>query len=316
MIRHFLNYILFAFTMFAAGAPAVGGGDGGSGSTGSTTGNQPVSSQPSGSGSVGDGTSASATGATQPQGDQNIRQLREAYDGLKSKYEPWEKLGVKPDQVTQYQTGYQQVFGEVSNIASTLGYSEQDVAEAIQAKGLLPVLDFLRNQAWENEQAQNGDPQAQQTVNMREQMEELVTQTIGPIQQRENQRMTSEANALVDRTVHQLAVESFKAEGLDAANIPQDEMFMLTTAVYEILKYDEAALKAIKYEGKTAAVQQAFQEARNYLDKYYLARSGRDRARLQPVNNGGRPQQQQQNGKRPSLDEMIDSPELINAKYR
>jgi hypothetical protein len=34
MLKHFLHYFLFAFTMFAAAAPAVGGGDGGAGDGG------------------------------------------------------------------------------------------------------------------------------------------------------------------------------------------------------------------------------------------------------------------------------------------
>src|SRR5262249_31902041 len=140
-------------------------------------------------------------------------------------------------------------------------------------------------------------------------------QAVGPIQQRENQRMTHEANALFERTVHGLAVESFKAEGIDVANIPPDEMYLLTSATSEILKYDDNALRELKYNGKTAAIQKAFQEARTTLDKYYLARSGRDRARINPnpgnANGNGTGQQQQQ-AKRPTLDEMIDNPSVID----
>jgi hypothetical protein len=90
-------------------------------------------------------------------------------------------------------------------------------------------------------------------------------------------------------------------------------MFMLTTAASEILKYDDAALRELKYGGKTAAVQKAVREAATLLDKYYLARSGRTAARVQPPRPGQPAQQPGQ--KKYSLDEMIENPALVNPKY-
>lgn len=249
-------------------------------------------------------------GEVQPQGGQpqqgadNIRQLREAYEGIKAKYEPWDKLGIKPEQVTQFSGVYQKLHTEVATLGRNLGYPDDEIAEAL-AEDPVRTLDFLRNQAAQGQQAEQGQPDLQELV------QQHVEQAIGPIQQRENVRMTNEANAVFERTVHGLAVESFKAEGVDVAQIPPDEMFMLTSAVSEILKYDEGALRALKYEGKTAPIQQAFQEARTYLDKYYLARSGRERAKVQPA-RPGQPVQQQSGGRKPTLDEMIDNPSLID----
>lgn len=253
--------------------------------------------------------------ATDPsqQGGQvdGLRQLRETYENLKKEFEPWQKLGAKPEQVNQWKAGYEEVFNEASELAQNLGYEESDLSEAIQAKGLSAVRDFLRQQAWQRQQAAQGDQGAQSELAMREQMEELVQQHIGPIQERENLRQTEAANQLFERTVHQLAVEHFKAEGLDVAQIPQDEMSLLMSATSEILKYDEKALLALKYEGKTAAVQQAFKEAQTYLDKYYLARAGRDRARLQPA-RPGQPQQAQPGAKKYTLDELAEDPSRID----
>lgn len=308
MLRHFLNYLLFTFTMFAAAAPPLGGGTSAdNGGSGAPSGGAPGSSggtQPADQGGTG------APGAAQvppAQGADNIRQLREAYEGIKSKYEPWDKLGIKPEQVGQFQGVYQKLHTEVATLGRNLGYPDDEIAEAM-AEDPVRTLDFLRNQAQQGQQANDQQPDLNELV------QQHVEQVVGPIQQRENIRITNEANALFERTVHQCAVESFKAEGIDVSQIPQDEMFMLTSAVSEILKYDEAALKALKYEGKTAAVQQAFQEARTYLDKYYLARSGRDRARVAPA-RPGQPVQQP-NGKKPTLDEMIEDPGVVNAKYR
>ena len=245
-------------------------------------------------------------GGPPAQGADNIRQLREAYEGIKAKYEPWDKLGIKPEQVTQYSGVYQKLHTEVATLGRNLGYPDDEIAEAM-AEDPVRTLDFLRNQAQQGQQADQAQPDLNELV------QQHVEQVVGPIQQRENARMTNEANALFERTVHGLAVDTFKQEGLDASQIPQDEMFMLTSAVSEILKYDEGALRALKYEGKTAAIQKAFQEARTYLDKYYLARSGRDKARIAPP-RPGQPAQPQQ-AHRHTLEEMAENPGLINPKY-
>src|SRR5579859_65357 len=58
----------------------------------------------------------------QPGQVDGFKQLREAYDGLKAKYEPWDKLGVKPEQVTQFSGVYQKLHGEIASIGRELGY--------------------------------------------------------------------------------------------------------------------------------------------------------------------------------------------------
>lgn len=246
----------------------------------------------------------------QPQTDQGLKQLREAYEGVKAKFEPFEKLNVKPEQIQQYSGVYQKVYNEASAVGRELGYPDEEIAEAL-AEDPLRTIEFLRNQA------QTAHEQRQQAGGP-EQLEDLVRQyvepVLGPIQQRENQRMTDSANQLFEQTTRQLAVESFKAEGIEVGNIPADEMDFLMTATSEILKYDDQALHSLKYEGKTASIQKAFQDARTALDKYYLARSGREKAKLTPARPGA-PVPQQNNGRKPTLDEMIENPALVNAKY-
>src|SRR5437899_291129 len=89
---------------------------------------------------------APAQGQGQSQGDGNIRQLREAYDGLKSKHEAWEKLGVQPEQVGQFQGVYQKVFGEVSVLGRELGFPDEEIVDAL-AEDPIRTLDFLRTEA-------------------------------------------------------------------------------------------------------------------------------------------------------------------------
>jgi hypothetical protein len=245
---------------------------------------------------------------SQPQTD-GLRQLRETYENLKKEFEPWQKLNLKPDQVTQYQGVYTKLHTEAASIGRELGYPDAEIAEAL-AEDPVRTLDFLRNQA--SQASENREQPGEQ--DLQDLVQQHIQQAIGPIQQRENLRMTNEANSLFERTVHGMAVEAFKSEGItDPAQIPPDEMSFLASATSEILKYDSAALQALKYEGKTAAIQKAFQEAKTYLDKYYLSRSQREQARVQPARPGVAPRQQE--NRRPSLDEIIDNPGVLGKQY-
>jgi len=326
MIKHLLNYFLFACTMFAAGAAPLGGGGGTGAGSGADAGAGAGTGGGTGSGSgagPGQGSGAgqgSGTGGGGGQQDVGLKQLRETYEGLKAKFEPYEKLNLKPEQITQFQTVYQKTFEAAASIGRELGYPDEEIQEAL-AEDPQKTLEFLRNEA---QRMQQGGRQRDDGRDLQDLVAQHVEQAIGPIQQRENVRITNEANALFERTVHSEIAAICKQEGIDVASLPPDEAFMIASAASEILKYDEKALKELKYEGKTAAVQKAVRDAVAHLDKYYLARAGRDRNRIQPPNRGGQ-QQQQQPGKRPSLDEMIDNPELIdqaqgrsgaNAHYR
>jgi hypothetical protein len=249
-------------------------------------------------------------GTPPPVNDTGLRQLREAYEGVKAKFEPYEKLGVSPDQISQYSGVYQKAFGEAQAIGRELGYPDSEIAEAL-AEDPIRTIDFLRNQAnmAQQDRTQSGEADLQELI------QRNVEQALGPIQQRENVRITDAANQLFETTVRQLVVDAFKAEGVDVGNIPADEMDLLMTATSEILKYDPVALQSLKYEGKTASIQKAFQDARNMFDKYYLARSGRERARISPPRPGQPPARSDQQGRKPTLDEMIENPGLIGQKY-
>jgi hypothetical protein len=321
MLKHILQSILFFGTFFAAGAPAVGGGgaDSGAGAGTSGAGVSGSGQGPAGAGGAdrgaGSGQPGAGAGTGQPgaqsQTDQGLKQLREAYEGVKAKFEPYEKLNLKPEQITQYSGVYQKVFGEAQAVGRELGFSDEEIAEALHEDPLLTI-QFLRSEA---AKAQQNRQQPGQGQDLNELVRTQVEEALGPIQQRENVRMTDQANALFEQTARQLAVEMFKGEGVEAGAIPADEMNPLMTATSEILKYDQGALRALKYEGKTAAIQKAFQEARTFFDKYYLSRSTRERSKLQPARPGQQQQPGQQPGKKPTLDEIINDPGVINQKY-
>lgn len=303
-MKSFLNWFLFLGTMFAAGSSPLGGGGADTGgNSGGTGGNAPAgdSGQPAASG----GTPAAGTGQVLTPA-QAPAELRAAYDALKAKYEPYEKLGVQPDQIGQFQGVYQKTYTEVANLGRGLGYEDDEIAEAL-ATDPVKCLDFLRAEAQRMQQGgqeRGGDRDLEELVNQH------VQQALGPIQQRENVRMTDAANNLFESTARSEIAAIYKSEGIDVANIPQDEMFMLVSAASEILKYDEEAIHALKFEGKTAPIQKAVREAATFLDKYYLARSGRSRQQIVPA-RPGQPAAQPGN-KKFSLDDMIENPSVID----
>jgi hypothetical protein len=301
LFEHLFRQLFFAGTWFAAAAPPVSGSDGAA--SGATPGGAPAAP----AAPAPDSSAAPASG--QPgAGDvnQNIRQIREAYDGLKAKYEPWDKLGVQPEQVSQFSTVYQKVYGEVASLGRELGYPDEEIAEAL-AEDPVRTLDFLRNEA---SRIQQGGQERGGQEDLQDLVAQHVEQAIAPIQQRENLRMTNEANSLFERVAYQELAEIFKGEGIDAASIPQEEKDFILAQASEMLKYDENALRDLKYNGKTAAVQKAVRDVMSQVDKYYLSRSGRDRARVQPARPGQAAAPQ--GGKKPTLDEMIENPSLID----
>ncbi len=293
-----------------AGSGDGGGGSGAGGGTGGSGGGTPPST----------GTPA-APAAPAIDWKSAPEHFRKGYDELKTKYDklendfkPWQefantsKVGV--DQLGQIHGTYQEVTTALSELGETLGYAEDEIQEAIEQNGLAKTLTWLQKRAEEGSlPGQGGDDDLAQLV------EQAVQQRISPIEQRENQRLTDQANAQFEQIVRTEMVKTFQAEGVDPGAIPQPESFMLMNAASEILKYDEKALVALKKgePGGRAAVQKAFQQAKTFLDQYYLSRSGRDRSRVQ-----GPPQVKKPDGtgRRPTLDEMIEDPALVNAKYK
>jgi hypothetical protein len=227
-------------------------------------------------------------------------------------------LGVQPQQVQQYQAGYQQVYNEVRSVANNLGYEESDVAAAIEQHGLVATLDFLRNEAYEQEQAQAGDQDIQFQRELDQRIQQGIEKGLTPIQQRENARQTNEANALYERTVHGLIAQDCKALGIDVGSLSPDEMSLLVAGTSEVMQYSPADIKALKFDGQTSGVQKAYQTFKTMLDKYYIARSSREMGRTGVQTRGVRPQgqgRQQDSQSRPTLDDLIDDPSKINAKY-
>jgi hypothetical protein len=305
------------FLMAFASTTVTPGSDGGSGAgTGSG----------SGDGGTGAGAGAGTPAATptvQTPTTANLdwksapEQFRNGYDALKKQhedlqkqFEPWKTLNVQPGQVGQFQQGYQQVYSEVKGIADSLNVSENEVAEAIRLHGVLPVLDQLRYEAQQAQAANSGDQAAIQQRDLENRMQEIADQKLSPIMQRENQRLVHEGNALVERTVSQLASDAFKTAGLDFSGAPAELKNFILTGVTEALKYDSDGMRALKYEGKTASIQRAFQTFQSMWDAAYTARRTME-SKMVPNRQVPGQRTAPVNGKLPTIDDMINDPNAI-----
>lgn len=202
-------------------------------------------------------------------------------------------------------------------IGQELGYDKNEILEVLH-EDPLKTLNFLQNK-WAEEQAGGGGGgEGDEEAQLADLVNQHVEKALGPIQQRENVRITNEANSLFERTAHGELTAAFKEEGVDISKVAPEEMFMYISAASEIMKYDATALHGLKYEGKTAPIQKAVREAKTFLDKYFMARAARERAGIAGggANRNRQPQGGQGGGnQKHTLDELIEDPSLINAKY-
>lgn len=301
----------FAVLYFATTPGAVAGAD----SSGAGAPSAPGGGGTPGAGPSGAGPSAPATidWATAPaQFRDGYKKLEDDFKKLQGEYKPWQDwsktAGVNHDQLPTVHGVYQNLYTQASELAEALGYAEDELVEALQ-KDPVKTLDYLRGQY----QKAEGDRNDNADTSLEEQIDAAIEQRMAPIHERENERLTDAANQRFEQIVHSSIVEAFKAEGLDVAQIPEKESFMLMNATSEILKYDEKALIELKKGGGQAAIQKAFHQAKMFLDEYYLSRSGRERGRIQgppKIQPPGQPP------RKPTLDEMIEEPTLVNAKYK
>jgi hypothetical protein len=304
-----LPKLYFNFTTPAAvttGADPGTAGGGGSPTGGGGTGAQP-GAQPN-------TTPASINWDSAPQ------HFREGYNKLKSEmeqlqqqYAPWKGLNVQPGEVQNLQHNYQQVYGEMKGIGNRLGINEAEITDAVRVHGLLPVLDQLRREFDQAQAANNGDQEAIRAQELEQRIQDGIQTALSPIQQRENQRLVHEANTRVENTITQMAIDSFKTAGLDFQAAPPELKEFILTGVTEALKYDDAALKDIKFNGKTAGIQRAFQTFQAMWDSAYLARRKMEGGMAVRPPAGQQRPSQGATGKQPSLEDMINDPNSIRS---
>lgn len=247
---------------------------------------------------------APAAGAPPPAGappseTDNVKQMREAYENLKKKHEPFEKLGDQK-QVESYYAGYKGIVDEAYKLGEELGYSKEQVDESM-AENPLGTLGYLRSKQAESSKA----PQ-----DVSELVKRAVEERTAPINEYLNQQLTDAAETRFQEEFNRLFSEKFK----DTEAWPEEAKGLLYDIVSETLKYDEEGLKQLKMEKKTAAIQKYFEEGYNRLLKVYGALSGAEQKRA--TKGGGKVGEPSPTVKKPTIDELIEHPELINPKYK
>jgi hypothetical protein len=196
-----------------------------------------------------------------------IRQLREQYEGLKTKYEPWERLGVPPEDVARQLPIVQRMHHEALQLGTRLGY---DAAEVNDVFGRDPaqVLAFLR------QQAQQRESQPLTRADMQQSLERQVQEGLQPIIQREDMRMNREAEFRFDSEFDRLYKDNFKDPLPDKAKQALYEM------VGQLVGEDEAAIRHLKFEGQVSDIGKHFNAAKQRLLDIFAEWSTSERKRL------------------------------------
>lgn len=183
-------------------------------------------------------------------------------------------------------------------MATNLGYTEAEVREAL-ANDPEGTLAFLRQKASEDGAK---PPDIGRTI------QQELDRRLRPIQEREEARRDAEANYAFDKVFDAHTKTLWKDEDL-----PKEERDILRQVASEMMSYDEAAVKRLRLEGKTSDVARYVDQARAFLDKYFIARSQREQKRAGTPRQGtGAPPP---TGKRPSLDDIISDPSVLGSKY-
>lgn len=220
-----------------------------------------------------------------------IKQLREAYENLKKEYEPYQKLGKLEDIQGRIGT-YQKLETNALEMGAELGYSEEEIREAMQDDPAGTIALLRRKQA---ESAQNQNPEL---VQLRKEIGEL-KKSLDPLKQSNEQQKMEQARLRFDGAFDAAIKQIYKDE-----NLSSEEMDQLWEDALQLMKADKDAMNRFVNEGKTADVLRFVTAARERADKIYLARVNREK---KPGEGDG--------GKPPELtDEKLSIDDIIAGK--
>jgi hypothetical protein len=200
----------------------------------------PASGSPTGAGDGGPKPGASSTPTD--ANAENLRQLREGY-------ESYSKLG-KPDELATSHQVYTNLHKTWLESATKLGYDAADFAKAFAADPV-KTIDVLRREA---AAARTQQPRGQ--GNVEDLVKKHIDDALKPFHEQQNIAKTNEANSVFDKETNTLVSTDFKDH-------PQEVKDFLYDMTSELLKMDEASIKELKFEGKTAGVKKAYAEAKD-----------------------------------------------------
>ncbi len=238
------------------------------------------------------GGAASSPGASPVQ--QPIELLRREYETTKSKLEPWEKLGAKPEEVGKSHQTYTKIFSEATNLATQLGYESQELQEAFE-QDPVGTLAFLRQAV----QKANGAEKPLTRADVQQLADKIASDKLKPFQQERELALDQKAEQAFDGEFDRQFKTSFPDD------LPESNKEALKGLAWSLLSEDKDAYGALRSKGDVAKVQAAFESAKKTLLKIVADYGTHERKRV-----GGKPPDGQGEGngnrKPQSLDDMIN----------
>lgn len=271
----------------AAGAPPAGSSavPAGSPPAGSNAGSPPAGSAPAGSPPAG------------PSNEDNIRNLRTNYETIKKDHDRYASLG-KYEELESAHKVTQGLRTEAMTLGKQLGYSEQEIAEAF-ASNPRKLLSFLDRKAAETggRRPNAGDP--------KQELARMVDEKTKPFTDFVNRQQTERAMSKFEGEFDRIHKEAFPQ------GVPEEVEGLIYEGVSMLFMSNPTALEALKKEGKTGEIAQIYTKVKDTIQAAFV--------KWQAAQSGGAPPppggDQNKGGKRPTLDEMIDNPALINKRY-
>jgi hypothetical protein len=192
--------------------------------------------------------------------------LREQYEGLKREYEPWQKIGAKPEDVSSAYGAYGKLKTEAVQLGQQLGYNADEVAQLF-GEDPVKVISYLRQQA----QSRETQPLSREDINR--QMKQLVSEQLKPVTERMNDQMDREAEFRFTGEMDRLFKDNFK-DGL-----PDEAREAIQDMVGDLIGQDDQAIRRLKFDQQVSDVQKYFKTATDRLMKVYTAMSNAERNR-------------------------------------
>ena len=226
-------------------------GAAGAGGTGAGSPPAPGSGVP---GSPPDGSAAGSPPAVPITWDTAPQQLRNEYQQTKTKLEPWEKLGFRPEDAQRSHQTYTRMFTEANQLGTQLGYPLEQIAEAF-ATDPVNAIAWLRNRAAETSRSDEPMTQAQlQAI-----IDRQVSSKLKPLEQEREQRLDSQAENLFDGEFDRQFKTSFPH------GWPDSGKQALSNLAWQHIIDDKDAHAALRGKGDVTAITGAFDKARKLV---------------------------------------------------
>lgn len=226
---------------------------------------------------------------------QPVDQLRREYETTKSKLEPWEKLGAKPEDVQRSHQTYTKMYTEATSLGTKLGYDAAELQTAFQTDpvGTLQVLRQMVQQA-------SGTPEKPLTRAEMERIADLrAKDAVKPFQQEREQRLDRDAESKFDGEFDRQLKTSFP-DGL-----PDSAKEALQGLAWALLIENKEAYGALRAKGDVAPIAKAFTDAKTTLLRILSDYGDHEKKRV-----GGVPREKAPAapGKKPSsIDDIINN---------